>query len=977
MLPSLILLIPPPPAPSRMTEEFDLSADPQMLRQQVVALRRKLAEAQRRHEDERDRRKRTERDLRDSEAIYHSLVQNLPVSLIRKDLEGRITFANEPVCRELGRDLSDLIGKTDFDFWPHELAEKYRADDRRVIETQEVFEDVESHRTPQGDWRHVHVLKAPVVDSEGEVVAVQAVFWDVTDRRRAEEELKTSEARKRAIFETSLDCLIISDEAGRIVEFNRAAEHTFGYKRDEVLGHDMNELLFASSMRLLPTTSADRSVSPADDGLLLGKRLEVPLVRRGGETFIAEMAMQPIPLEGTVHFATVLHDITSRKKQEAELQQAKEAAEAASQAKSAFLANMSHEIRTPMNAILGMTGLVLDSDIPAEQREQLLIVKDSAESLLSLINDILDFSKIEAGRLDLNEHPFRLRDRLGDTMRSLSIRAHDKGLELACHISPNVPDNLIGDVGRLRQVVINLVGNAIKFTEQGEVVLDVDVEQQSEKQATLHLQVQDTGIGIPADRHVGIFEAFEQLDSSTTRRFGGTGLGLAISQKLVHLMGGRIWVQSQPGAGSTFHFTARFELADGPPTVVSRQALQSLRGLLVLVVDDNATNRVILEEMLVNWGMRVRVAGSAAEAEKLISIAREQQQPYQLLLTDVHMPERDGFQLVEQLRHSADLSDLRIVLLTSGDHPDDLARCRALRVSRYMAKPVKQSELLEAIGEAFGVPVIIGAEGDRQSREAHVTGRNILLVEDSVPNQKLAQGLLRKFQHHVTVANDGVEALKAWKSQPFDLILMDVQMPHMDGLEATRLIRKREAALNRRIPIIAMTAHAMKGDEELCLEAGMDAYVAKPIRPSELYDAIDRMVAPDDAAQATNALDVSDNGPTLSGIDWNAALGAVQHDEELLREVVEAVLEEVPRLMDQLNAALERGDTATGQRMAHTIKGDLRTFQAQPAIDTAEALERSCKDGLLEEAHNLSRQLAPDIDQFLTELVRSPYAPSP
>jgi PAS domain S-box-containing protein len=940
----------------------------EQLQEQLDAVRCQLSRAQQMFAEEHERRKRTERDLRDSEAVYHSLVENLPVSLIRKDLEGRFTFVNRPISQEFGLSLSDIIGKTDFHFFPEELAAKYRADDRRVIETRQVFDDIEVHRAPNGDYRYVHVIKAPVVDSHGQVVGVQLVFWDETNRKRAEEELKSSEARKRAIFETSLDCLIISDENGKIVEFNRSAEQTFGYSREEALGRDMDDLLFAPSTRGYSRESLARYRLSDDEGSLLGKRLEVPLVRRNGEGFIAEMAMQPIPLEGTVHFATVLHDITSRKQAEVDLQKAKEAAEAANRAKSAFLANMSHEIRTPMNAILGMTGLVLDTGLTTEQREHLLIVQDSAESLLSLINDILDFSKIEAGRLDLHADPFRLRDRIGDTMKSLSIRAHDKHLELACLIAPDVPDHLLGDIGRLRQVVINLVGNAVKFTEHGEVLLEVSVEEDAPADVLLMFTIHDTGIGIPKSRQSAIFDAFEQVDTSTTRRYGGTGLGLAISSRLVELMGGQIWVESEVGHGSTFHFTARFGKAPPADEQEQQKVLSTLRGLAVLVVDDNATNRRILKEMLNNWEMRPTLASGTDEALRMLRRSRGSQ-PIQLVLTDANMPDRDGFALIEQIREDPDLEGLPVLLLTSGDRPGDLDRCMALRVSRYMTKPVKQSELLDAIGASFLVqPQLAVRMSPAEQLLGHCRGLRILLAEDSIPNQKLAIGLLKKMDHEVTIASDGVEALKCWKSQIFDVILMDVQMPHMDGLETTRLIRMREQPLERHTPIVAMTAHAMRGDEERCLEAGMDAYVAKPIRPDELFRAIDRVcqVGGDDRQTA-----VSEPGqvPMASvDIDWNAALTLVQGDHELLAEVVEAVLEELPQLMTQLDIALTAADARAVQRLAHTVKGNLRTFRVGPVIDIAEELELDAQHGLSFHAPEIRDRLRLGTEAFLIAL---------
>jgi two-component system, sensor histidine kinase and response regulator len=965
-------------AESAMVEKSALPTDQRQLHELVEALRSEIEARRRLQDEERQRRKQIERELREAQAVYLSLVETLPVSLIRKDRQGRLVFVNKPVIDEYGKSLEELKGLTDFDLFPPELATKYRADDQKVIQTQKVFEDVEAHTTPDGEQRYVHVIKAPVIDSHGEVVGVQAVFWDETDRVRAEEELKASEARKRAIFETSLDCLIISDENGKIVEFNGAAEKTFEYSREEALGQDMDALLFAHP--------ADEDVNGEIECLsllkhhssMLGKRLEVPLVRRSGEEFIAEMAMQPIPLAGTVHYATVLHDITGRKAAERELQKAKNDAETANQAKSAFLANMSHEIRTPMNAILGMTGLVLDSDLSPDHREHLSIVRDSAESLLALINDILDFSKIEAGRLDLHAAPFALRDRIGDTMKSLNVRAYEKRIELACHVAPDVPEYLHGDIGRLRQVIINLVGNAIKFTDRGEVVLDVRVAEASDEDVVLHFETRDTGIGIPADQHEQVFGIFEQVDPGPTRRYGGTGLGLAISRRLVALMGGELWLESSPGVGSRFHFTARFGLADEIEPPERHRAVESLHGLSVLVVDDNATNRRILDEMLSNWGMKVQLAAGTREAMEKLRQSRSEGTVFQLIVTDVNMPESDGFDLVEQIRADKQLAAMTIMLLTSGDRVGDFERCEQLSVSRYMTKPVKQSELLDAIGAAFHVVPLTSESRPRPLEQRdHIRALRILLAEDSIPNQKLAIGLLRKFDHQITVVGNGRDALEQWKSQAFDLILMDVAMPELDGLAATQQIRQFEAARGdgAAIPIVAMTAHAMKGDDQVCLNAGMNAYVAKPIRPDELFRAIDRLCAHlKSPAKETTNMTTPANPSGESGVNWTAALNVVQNDVDLLREVVEAVLEETPQLLDALPPALTAGDAKTVQRLAHTIKGNMRTFEFNAGMETAETLERNARAGDLSQGRELADRLAEQTAAFLRELTESPYA---
>jgi len=782
-----------------------------------------------------------------TEANYRAIFDAVNDAILIHDIEtGNIIDMNRKACEMYGYQINEIRGCSieiiNSNEPGYSLDDLFRKIHSAAKGKAQLFEWRYRRRSGDAFWSEVN-LKRAIIGGQDHLLAV---VRDISERKRAEEELKRinldlaqreESLRKANVFQqkllsTAATAIFTVDKEMRITSVNDSFTAIAGFNAEEILGkpcsilegfpckercglYDPNRKDPIVKKQCMLTTKDGRKLTILksadlirdDDGQVVG----------GIESFV---------------------DVT-------ELVQAREAAESASKTKSIFLANMSHEIRTPMNGIIGMTELALNTNLSGEQREYLDMVKQSADSLLCILNDILDFSKIEAGKLDLTPTGFNLHEIVGDTVGSLAIRAEAKNLELICRVWPNVPNHLIGDPGRLRQIIVNLVGNAVKFTEQGEIVTEVRVQSQTDDDVFLQFSVRDTGIGIAKEKQTIIFDAFTQVDGSSSRKYDGTGLGLAISAQLVKMMGGKIWVESEPGKGSTFYFTARFERQKAPTHLSVETGIERLHGVPVLIVDDNQTNRVVLGENLERWEMKPHLAGSGSAGLLALKEAREAGSPIQLILLDCNMPEMDGFEFVEQMKRNH-LDGAAVVLLTPAGKRGDGPPREELGISGYLVKPVKPSEILQVVMKALKI-VQENSDGSKSDLRYSLSETRrplkILLAEDNPINQKLTIRLLEKAGHSVVLASNGLQAVEHYEKEKFDLILMDVQMPEMGGFEATGIIREKEKSAGTHIPIIAMTAHAMKGDKEKCLEAGMDGYVTKPVQLDAFFQAIDEVMA--------------------------------------------------------------------------------------------------------------------------------------
>ena len=881
------------------------------------------------------------------------------------DPVGRITYANDKFCEISGFTREELLGKNHRIINSGYHSKEYFRQMWEAITSGHVWHGEVKNRSRHGASYWVAATIVPLLNAEGVPVQYISIRTDITKQKQLEAQYERDQRFLKSVMDTLGEGVYTLDENGLCTFVNQEAEKLLGWSWEEMQNTNLHDLVHFQTIDGRPQNREDCPTHRCiQDGLLYRSDNDA-FTRKDGGIFPVSIVASPLFENGkVVGSVAAFQDFTLRRQAQEELLRAKEAAESANKAKSDFLATMSHEIRTPMNGIIGMTELTLDTSLTAEQRDYLSLVKSSADALLDIINDILDFSKIEAGRLELEHIPFSIRDLISTAIRPLAIRAYQKNLELVYEMGETVPESVLGDPGLLRQILVNLVGNAIKFSFQGEIAVTVEQVQMSNNDVVLRFSVSDNGIGIAADKQTHIFEAFSQADTSTTRRYGGTGLGLAICERLVRAMGGNIGVESELGHGSCFHFTVHLgtvTMSPSMPQPVSTQV--DLHGLAALVVDDNATNQRLLSQLLGRWGMTVTTATSGREALENLANAAANDLCYRIILLDVMMPDMDGYEVAREIAQSSLAGQFEILMLTSGGMRGDADRCRELGVSAYLSKPILPDELLNAIKTALrphqGSRPLITRHS--LAEEKTTTSLNILVAEDNQVNQKLVVTMLEKWGHRVTVAVNGREAVELSKANDFDLILMDMQMPEMGGIEATQLIRERERTGENHLRIVAMTANAMEEDRKACIDAGMDDYLSKPLMADALLAVLEGR------EDRKNSAFNSATGP----FDYRRALD--QADPWVVGVIAQPFRQDWPKQMLDIEVAVKALDYPAIVRIAHTLRGLAANFNAQPAVDTARAIEQFGFKGTQDEYNILIRRLHQEmlaIDEVLEQFLR-------
>jgi PAS domain S-box-containing protein len=910
--------------------------------------------------------------LRQSETRFSNVFNLSPVPItITRVADGRFLDVNDALLQMLGYQREAIIGSTSLsiDFW-------FTPDERQAMVERIKRQGSVRDFPMRGRAKDGSVLDLLISVDRVELNGDPYLFCflaNVTERNRAEEALRESEEKFRSIVETTKDWIWSIDAQGRVLYANPAVENIIGYRPEELLGTNILNCLHADEQLAV---AASLSALVAEKGTWSNMVMRWRH-RDGSDRYTQSSAIPMLSERGELlGYRGSDHDITLLKRYEQELEEAKYKAESANQAKSEFLANMSHEIRTPMNGVIGLTTLLLNTPLSVQQREYLGLMKSSADSLLRLLNDILDFSKMEARKLELDLIEFDLRETVGNTLKAFSASAGEKGLELTCHIAPDVPAVLLGDPGRLAQIIVNLTGNALKFTSEGEVVVRIAQESQDAASTLLHISVSDSGIGMSAEQQTNIFMAFAQADSSTTRQYGGTGLGLSIVSQLLTLMNGTIRVDSESGKGTTFHLTVRLGLPENQPLTAMQQQPRVLKNMPVLVVDDNRTNRVILAEILVSWGMRPVLAAGGRQALEEMQQQAALGTPFALVLLDARMPQFDGFELAKAIKSSPALDSATIMMLSSSDLSGEIARCNELGIMRFLRKPVKQSELFDAIVAAVDTAPLetTRAIDDAQPvRSAPARRLNVLVAEDHPINQMLVATILTERGHSFSIAANGVEVLQMLERQPpdqppFDVVLMDGQMPEMDGYQATAEIRRRERSTGKHIHIIAVTAHAMSDDRETCLAAGMDDYVTKPIDPEHLLDRIEAAsLNPVDAGPAHPVAPVAPMA-IASAFDFESALKRTRGKVTLLKQLAQLFLRDMPNVLTDIRSTIAASDARGVERSAHRLRGSAFTVSAEPLAEAANKLEQIGRNREFDRMPEAARELEARASELATEL---------
>ncbi len=874
------------------------------------------------------------------------------------DRDGIINYANDQFCEISGYSREEMIGQN------HRIVnsglhnQEFFTAMWQTISSGRVWNGEVCNRARNGSLYWVAATIVPFLDAAGQPYQYIAIRTDISGQKRLEAELEASRGFLLSTMDTLGEGVYTLDIEGKCVFVNREAERLLGRSREELEGRNLHDIIHFQSADGTPLLHHECAPQRAvQEGQTYRSEQEY-FTRKDGTVFPISLIASPLMENGLVTGSVAaFQDITLRKQIAGDLLQAKEAAEAASRAKSEFLATMSHEIRTPMNGVIGMTELTLDTDLTALQREYLNVVKSSADSLLTVINDILHFSKIEAGKIELESIPFRLDDTVGMAIKALAVRAEQKGIELVYEVTRELPEVLLGDPGRLRQVLVSLVGNALKFSSRGEVAVRAELAERRGAEILVHFSVKDQGIGIPIEKQQLIFEAFTQADTSTTRKFGGTGLGLAICTRLVQGMGGRIWVDSVPDGGSTFHFTVLVGEADHDFSALLPPI--KLQGKSVLILDDNAVNRRFLQDSVLKLGMLPTLAESGAEALAIVAARNVSGEPFDLLMLDAQLPEMDGFEVARKLRPRPGSRDAVIMILSSAGLRGDAERCRELGISAYLSKPITQQELREAISDALQLDTqLAGNLVTRHSIHERHRPLRILLAEDNLVNQQLAVILLEQWGHSVAVAETGFETLALLGNGNFDLILMDIQMPELGGLEATRMIREAESGSGRHIPIVAMTANAMQGDRERCLEAGMDGYISKPLAREELAAIVRGYTGPVEAETAQPA--------PAAAFDYQTALGRA--DSEIISIIAEPFMADAAERLVATEQALASRERLTLQREAHTVKGLAGNFNAEPLVQLARELEMLAEKADWSELDKLAAAMCAELQTLVLAL---------